>query len=227
MVRENICDVNKEEFEMAKRPVFAAGDQNHAVYCQEVEFEWHAGLSDAQKRRCVASLHGAYLSGRPGKRVLEISSKSEEPLGVQLSAFNLTKYAPSVGRPVPVECLFQGSKVFSQGGPYTEMYAGRPIDAKRDPRLKTSGALMRYCCEGRDFPTWPMTAFYNWLWCSALLEHPDLAEQLLEYDAFTDIVFNPEKSRNTQAEAAAVFVSLARRGLLGEIADFDCFVKLL
>lgn len=42
----------------------------------------------------------------------------------------------------------------------------------------------------------------------------DLAEQILEYDAFTDIAFNPEKSVNCQAEAAAIFVSLQKQGLL-------------
>ena len=36
----------------------------------------------------------------------------------------------------------------------------------------------------------------------------------MEYDAFTDIAFNPQKSINCQAEAAAVYVSLKRQGLL-------------
>lgn len=212
---------------MAKRPVFAAGDGNCAVYRRDVDFLWFAGMSDVQKRRCIDSLHEAYLTRYPGQKVLEISSKSRNPLGVRLSAFNLTKGAASLGRSVPVECLFQGSKVFSQGGPYQELYLGSAMDAKRDPRLKRSGALVKYVCEDRDFPIWPRTAFYNWLWCSALLEHPDLAKEIVQYDAFTDIVFNPEKSSNSQAEAAAVFVGLARRGLLDQIADFEDFVRLL
>ena len=212
---------------MARRPVFAAGDETCAVFRRDVDFLWFAGMSDAQRRRSIDSLHESYLTRYPGSRVLEISSKSRNALGVKLSAFNLTKFAPSLGREVPVECLFQGSKTFLHGGPYTDLYLAPAIDAKRDPRLKTSGTLMKYVCEGRDYPTWPLTSFYNWLWCNALLEHPELAQELLQYDAFTDIVFNPEKSRNCQAEAAAVFVTLARRGKLDQIADFEQFAKLL
>ena len=46
--------------------------------------------------------------------------------------------------------------------------------------------------------------------------HSDLAEQILEYDAFTDIVFNPKRSINCQAEAAAIYVSLQKQNLLDE-----------
>ena len=38
----------------------------------------------------------------------------------------------------------------------------------------------------------------------------------MEYDAFTDIEFNPNRSINCQAEAAAIYVSLQQQGLLGE-----------
>lgn len=212
---------------MANRPVFSVGDQYRAMYRHDVTFEWFAGMSDAQKRRSIDSLHGAYARRYPDAQVLEISSKSRQELGVKLSAFNLTKFVPSLGRSIPVECVYQGGKVFSGGGPYTDLYGGLPIDAKRDPRLKESGVLMNFFYEGKKYPNWPMTAFYNWVWCSALLEHPELAEEIVRYDAFTDIAFNPNKGKNCQAEAAAVFVSLARRGLLDKIADFDEFVKLL
>lgn len=212
---------------MAIRPVFSVGDQYRAAYRRDVEFLWHAGLSDAQKRRCIDSLHEAYAARYPGTQVLEISSKSRQELGVKLSAFNLTKFMPSLGRSVPVECVFQGGKVFAKGGPFIDLYEGLPIDAKRDPRLKESGPLKAYFYEGRQYPTWPLTSFYNWVWCNAVREHPELAEEILRYDAFTDIVFNPAKSHNCQAEAAAVFVSLARRGLLDRIGDFDEFVRLL
>ena len=39
---------------------------------------------------------------------------------------------------------------------------------------------------------------------NALHQNPDLAEQVIRYKAFTDIEFNPARSRNTQARAAAV-----------------------
>ena len=213
---------------MARRPVFAVGDQFRPVYRRDVEFLWFAGMSDAQKRRCIDSLHEAYMTRFPGQKVLEISSKSRQALGVKLSAFNLTKFVPSLGRSVPVECVFQGGKVFWDGvGPFTEMYGWLPIDARRDPRLRSSGPVKGFFFEGRDYPNRPESAFYCWIWCNALLEHPELHGELLQYDAFTDIVFNPEKSRNCQAEAAAIFVTLARRGQLDAIRDFNTFVKLL
>lgn len=212
---------------MAHRPVFVAGDQKRPACRVNTEFEWFAGLSDAQKRRCIDSLHAAYTTRHPGARVLEISSKSRDPLGVQLSAFNLTRLVPSLGQSVPVENIFQGSKVFAGCGPFTELYSVPPIRAKRDPRLRTSGPVTGFAFEGRTYSNWPPTAFYCWLWCNALLEHPELAEALLQYDAFTDIVFNPEKSLNFQAEAAALFVTLAKRGQLDRIRDFAEFVKLL
>jgi type I restriction enzyme M protein len=36
----------------------------------------------------------------------------------------------------------------------------------------------------------------------------------MEYDSFTDIEFNPEKSINCQAKSCALFVSLHREGYL-------------
>lgn len=212
---------------MANRPVFAVGDQYRAAYRRDVEFQWYAGMSDAQKRRCIDSLHQAYAGRYPGTQVLEISSKSRQELGVKLSAFNLTKFVPSLGRSIPVECVYQGGKVLAKGGPFTDLYEALPIDAKRDPRLKENGAVTGFAYEGKRYPNWPATAFYDWIWCSAVLEHPELAEEIVRYDAFTDIVFNPAKSHNCQAEAAAVFVSLARRGLLDRIGSFEEFVRLL
>lgn len=212
---------------MAVRPVFSVGDQYRAAYRRDVEFKWFAGMSDAQRRRSIDSLHEAYLTRYPEGKVLEISSKSRQELGVKLSAFNLTKFVPSLGKSIPVECVYQGSKVLTKGGPYTDLYEALPIDAKRDPRLKENGVVKGFFFEGKEYPIWPVTAFYDWVWCNALLEHPEMAEEIVRYDAFTDIVFNPEKSQNCQAHAAAVFVSLARRGLLDRMADFDAFVRLL
>lgn len=50
----------------------------------------------------------------------------------------------------------------------------------------------------------------------ALNTHPELYENLLEYDAFTDIMFTPGRSLNCQARSAAIFVSLYRIGKLEE-----------
>ena len=189
---------------MAVRPVFVAGGQDRPVDRRMMDFKWFAGFALAQCRRSIDSLHAAYVARYPGAQVLEISSKSAQELGVKLSAFNLTKCVPSLGRSIPVECVFQGGKVFEAGGPYTDLYQLAPWDAKGDERLRTSGAVKAFSFEGREYPNDPPTAFYCWIWCNALLEHPELVEEILRYDAFTDIVFNPKKSRNCQAEAAAI-----------------------
>lgn len=211
---------------MAQRPVFVPGRRKNSPEVFQTEFSWSGGFAASQKQKNIAALHEAFARRFPEKKVLEISSKSLEPLGVRLSAFNLTKFVPELGRSVPLECVFQGGKVFAAGGPYRDLYEVTPREAKKDSRLKGSGMLRAFRFDGRDYPLIPRTAFYNWLYVNALLEHPELGEGLMEYDAFTDIEFNPEKSINCQAEAAALFVALARRGLLEECRDFEKFLAL-
>lgn len=212
---------------MAQRPVFAARAARPHVDVFMTDFTWISGMAVSQKQKNIQALHDAFHTRFPQRRVLEISSKSRDPLGVQLSAFNLKLFVPELGRSVPLECVFQGSKVFSGGGPFTNLYTATAREAKGDSRLRSSGQLKCFRFEGRDYPLMPLTSFYNWLYIRALGENPELAQALLEYDAFTDIEFNPGKSLNCQAEAAALYVSLARQGLLDRCADFDSFLTLL
>jgi len=212
---------------MAVRPVFVPLKKAPFLDVFPCEFVWNQGLSVSQKQKNIQALHAAYNRRFPGKQVLEISSKSLQPLGVRLSAFNLTKFVPELGKSIPLECVFQGGKVFAAGGPYTDLYEAAPRDAKRDPRLRSSGMLRSFTFGGETIPLKPETAFYNWLYINALLEHPEDAAALLEYDAFTDIEFNPEKSLNCQAKAAAVFVSLAREGLVEQCRDYVAFLMLM
>lgn len=212
---------------MAQRPVFAPRKSKPYVNVYNPEFVWNSGLSASQKKKNVAALHGAFNNIFPEKKVLEISSKSFEELGIQLSAFNLKKFVPELGQAVPVECIYQGSKTFTAGGPYTDLYTGTSRAAKGDKRLSSSGTLTCFRFDGRDFPLRPLTAFYDWLYINALMEQPELAEQLMAYDAFTDIEFNPNKSLNCQARAAAIFVALSREGLIDRCKNFDDFVSLL
>ena len=135
-------------------------------------------------------------------------------MGVELSAFNLMLASPSGGQSFSVECAFQSSKVFDLGGPYEDLLAKSSRDAKTDPRLKESGSLVKFRFFRQDWPLEPLTAFYDWLYMSALHQHPRLAAHVLSQEAFSDIVFNPQKSLNCQARAAALYVSLERRGLL-------------
>ncbi|HPH97922.1 MAG TPA: hypothetical protein PKW33_17080 [Anaerolineaceae bacterium] len=176
----------------------------------QVEFAWIAGLAASQRQKCVQSLHQAAAS-RGLTPLLEISSFSMDPLGVALSAFNLRLQVG--GKTMPVECAFQGSKVFSQGGPFVDLYEGSSPAARSDPRLRASGPLTGFQWQGQVFPLNPPTAFYDWLYLTALQQNPELATALSGFNAFTDIVFNPQKSLNCQARSAALFSALRRAGL--------------
>ena len=212
---------------MANRPVFVPMKKAPFADVYPTEFNWNPGCSVSQKQKNVTALHDAFARRFPHRNPLEISSKSLQPLGIRLSAFNLKKFVPSLGRSVPLECVFQGGKVFAVGGPFTDLYTGTARAAKGDPRLKTSGMLRSFFFEGETFPLSPATAFYNWLYINALLENEDLARDILAYDSFTDIEFNPGKSLNCQAEAAAAFISLHQLGLLEQCRGFSSFAALL
>lgn len=197
---------------MAVRPVFVPTvSGTRLVETWPVEFRWFPGLSVAQKQRSIDALHAAALQLPGVDAVLEISSKSRQPLGVASSAFNLPSKAD---HRVSVECAFQSSKVFERGGPYLDILSMSAREAKRDQRLKTSGRLIAFRYAGVDWSIEPQTAFYDWLYLHAVLGQPDLAERLPAFSAFTDIEFNPARSINCQACSAALYVALWNRGLL-------------
>lgn len=203
---------------MAKRPVFVpATAGNELVQEIQIEFDWYPGFALSQKQKSIESLHQAALQQGVTGPILEISSKSPDELGVMLSAFNLSLAMEGRGK-VSVESAFQGSKVFEGDMQYTELYDRSAREAKTDPRLKESGDLIAFRFAGEDWPLEPKTAFYDWLYLQALSENEELANQLLRYNAFTDIEFNPEKSINCQAHAAALYVALRQRGLLEAVS---------
>ena len=209
---------------MAKRPVFVP--QEKASFAREIEteFSWNGGFAPSQKQKNIHALHGAFQTAHPDARILEISSKSMQENGPALSAFALPKYVPALGKSVPLENVFQAGKVFEHGGPYPDLLMLSPRDAKRDERLRTGEKLTGFVFDGTAYPTEPKTAFYDYLCITALLENPALTETVLSYNAFTDIEFNPQKSLNCQAAAAARFVSLHRLGLLKEPFPFEDFL---
>ncbi|MCG7874502.1 MAG: hypothetical protein JAZ11_20685 [Candidatus Thiodiazotropha lotti] len=178
-----------------------------------VEFKWHPGFSKEQKQRSIASLHHSAETQRGLTRLLEISSKSENHNGRKLSAFNLTLSDHLLGRGT-VETFFQGSKVFEFGGPYNDLYERSSREAKKDDRLRSSGRLIEFKFGDRQWPLEPKTIFYDWLYINAVQQHPELCEEILKYEGFTDIEFNPDKAMNCQAYSAALYKSLHRRNLL-------------
>ena len=159
--------------------------------------------------------------------MLEISTKSDDELGRQLSAFNLKVQIQQFGE-MPLECAFQGSKVFQHGGPYMDLYRADPRDAKRDPRLQESGRLIGFNFGGKQFPLEPKTAFYDWLYIGALLRQREVRIPLCQYAGFTDIEFSPDRSLNCQARSCALFVALTKSRLLDEaMSSAAAFVRLM
>lgn len=212
---------------MAERPLFApAPDAPGFVRVVDLSIVWHGGFAATQKHKNIAALHEA-AAAQGYAPVLEVSTKSAETLGQRLSAFNLKVDAPGLG-PVPLECAFQGAKVFEAGGPYRDLYMAAPWEAKRDVRLKESGALTAFEHDGLRFPLEPRTVFYDWLYLSALYPHREWLKRLCAYAGFTDVEFNPQKSINCQARSCALFVALMQSDLLGQaMASPDAFITLM
>ena len=202
---------------MARRPIFIPDSSYPYVEEKDIEFQWYPGFAKSQAQKSIKSLHQA----TDISPILEISGKSAEPLGVLLSAFNLSIRIENDR--MSVECAYQGSKVFKKGGPYTDLYSRSSREAKTDPRLRNSGELIAFKFCGEDFPIKPQTGFYNWLYIQALGQNQNLARELKNFQGFSDIAFNPKRSINCQARAAAIFVSLSRhqQQLLEQILKND------
>ena len=209
---------------MAERPIFIAMKNKPFYRVMHASFVWNGGFALSQSRKNIQAMHREYHKLHPDGKILEISSKSEQSLGVQLSAFNLMTYVPSLGKEVPVECVFQAGKVFADGGPYLDLLERSPKDAKRDERLKTSGRIIGFRFEETDYPSEPKTAFYDWMYYTALKNNADLFSQLQEYDAFTDIAFNPERSLNCQAQTAAKIIGIITSEQTELLNSFDDFM---
>ena len=202
---------------MAERPIFLPGSSRGPLArAVPVAFAWNAGFAAVQKKKNVRALHEAAAQGG-WSPLLEVSTKSDDGLGRDLSAFNLRVRLARYGE-TPLECAFQGSKIFEGGGPYVDIYGLDPRAAKRDGRLRSSGAVVGFRFGGRDFPAVPRTGFYDWLYLHAVLAHPAWLDALEGYAGFTDVEFNPARSINCQARTCATLVALRARGQLEECA---------
>jgi hypothetical protein len=213
---------------MAERPIFVPSPDSpelvKEIFC---ELEWNPGFAPIQKEKNIAALH-ASAAKRGFSPLLEVSTKSDSPLGRHLSAFNLKVRTWKFGE-IPMECAFQGSKVFERGGPYTDLYIGaEPKDARRDTRLQESGRLIGFKFEGVSFPLEPKTAFYDWLYINGIFPGWKQFAALKQYAGFTDIEFNPYRSVNCQARSCALFVTLISKDILERaVASQDAFIEVL
>jgi hypothetical protein len=182
-------------------------------------------MSKNQKIKSIRSLHeSAFQEGI--SQILEVSSKSENILGVELSAFNLMIHTKT--KTYSVESAFQGSKVFEQGGPFLDLLDKSSLEAKKDPRLNQSGRLVKFIFYEREYPLVPKSFFYDWLYINAVYKNFNKYKEIVNYDGFTDIEFNPKKSINCQAYSAALLVSLHKFNVLElALTNTQSFLKIL
>ena len=153
---------------MAQRPVYISEINNKMlVKTDMVDFTYHNGFAVSQKQKSIQSLHQAIEKKYGFTKVLEVSSKSEEPLGVALSAFNLMIQDDKANLSYSVECAFQSSKVFESGGPYMDLLKATSREAKKDNRLRNSGNLTKFMLYKHEWSLEPLTAFYDWLYVNA------------------------------------------------------------
>jgi len=211
---------------MAFRPIFVCEQTTDSfIYETNLEFKWFPGMAITKKQKSIESLHRS-AEAKGLVPILEISTKSKYPLGIKLSAFNL-KLKIEGKILTTVEAAYQGSKVFKKGGHYNDLYYKTSREAKKDERLYSSGELIGFEFETIKWDLTPDTAFYDWLYINALVQNEELSNEIMRFNAFTDIEYNPKKQVSCQARSAAYFVSLTRLNLLRDfITSKEDFIEL-
>lgn len=212
---------------MSVRPVYLPKATRPYYTTESYEFDWNPGQSAVQKKKNSKALRDLFTEKHPDRSILEVSTKSDSEIGQKLSPFHLTLRLPTLRKEFPVENILHASKAFRHGGPYVDLLGTKPAAAKKDPRLLDSGDLVHYVLENQTYPVSPPLLFYNWIYVRALMEHPGLAQHVKTTDAFCDIEFNPDKGTNNQAQACAIYHSLAKLGLLEQARTFEGFKKLM
>ena len=183
---------------MAVRPIFiSTGDIYNPVLVKDISFNWVKGMSYSQKCKRRDSLALEISKLYDIKRWLEISTKSDKEIGVKLSALNLMLKTSTCTD--SVENIYQSSKVF---------------DGDKIINFKYNNCV---------FENEPTGLFYDYIYMYAILQNKDLISDFIQYDIFTDIEFNPKKSINTQARAAAIFKTLYVNRSLGIIKEQNKF----
>lgn len=192
---------------MATRILFIPTmESKNRVEEKEINFNWFPGYSKSQKQKSIDSLHENARTQLGINRILEISTKSRNTIGVQASAFNLILSPPNEPES-SVERFYQGSKVFERSnGPNTDIYNNNDFRFKSDPRLRDFGELQYFEFFKKQ---WEIhEPFYHWLYLNALIQNPTVCDELTKYEAFTDIEFNHKKAFNCQARSVALFLSI-------------------
>ena len=186
---------------MAIRPIYISNIPEKPFIKRDIQFVWIKGMSYSQKCKRRDSMHEVVAKLYPIDKVLEISTKSNKELGVNLSALKLTVKYKS-GNEETVEKIYQSSKVLDENNKIKE--------------FKFNNTL---------FEKDPYSMYYDYIYMLGLYCHKEYWEDLNKYDIFTDIEFNPNKMLNTQARAAAIWNTLYRNNMIDIIESQDEFKK--
>lgn len=155
--------------------------QNGKIATGYIDFKWESGCSIVQKRRSCENLH-VELNYHLGFKPLDISSASTTELGKSLSAFNLK------WKEVPLECWYQGSRVYKNAGVQHQLYNVDSMTAKKTAqKLNAQDEFIGFNLLGIDFPVKPKTLFYDWIYINALIASKGRELDLEQYDCFTDV----------------------------------------
>jgi len=209
---------------MASRCAYSSSNiktlEESPLYLEQVfEFPWVPGRSRDAKFARVGSLHSAIDEKYPGARILEASTKSLDPLGVALSAFNL-RLPEELGGQI-LESTYQGSKVYRDVGgrlfAQEQLRSLPPERAKAENFQDANLRLSHFELNGLVWAAHHGSLFYDFLFWACLLEKPKVMEQIRRFDFFTDIEFNktslgfqPGKSFNSQSKSAAIAKTIDR-----------------
>ena len=205
---------------MAEKMIFIVGEEE-AFIEKIINYKFVPGFAPVQRKKNVINLFDSLKVEFPNKKVLEVSTKSNEEIGKLLSAFSLKLDG------FYLESVFQSSKVFEGNVQYSELLSKKPSEAKKFIYNLANKKLVCFRYNNQEYPLVPESLFYDYIYIKALYQNQEIATQILKYDIFTDIEFNYKKSINCQARSCAIYVYLYKRGLLDKyIDDLSLFKSL-
>ena len=80
-------------------------------------------------------------------------------------------------------------------------------------RIRNSGKIIAFFLDDDEWPIKPKTVFYDYIYIQALIQNYGYDLNLDDYEWFTDIEFNPQKSINCQARSVAIYRLLQQEKL--------------
>lgn len=210
----------------AIRPLFQEWKSKWpAFFEKDIKFIWHWWFNISQKQKSIQEFHNVCLE-LWHRNILEVSTKSNSKIWIQLSAFNLMIHTKQWK--ISIEQLYQSSKVFENGWPYRDMIYKEPRELKSDIRLSNSGNLVWFVFNWFKRDLKLKSWFYDRLYLIWLLQNSDILVEVLNYDWFTDIEFNPKKSFSCQARTCAIYKWMINNWLKDciDINDPSKFINL-